>query len=67
MGGLLAAIALNAASVFRVRVGYEDETLAAHLSLRLRGTYLNILCLGLGGLLLAAIAVYLFLENFQPR
>ncbi len=33
----------------------------------LRGTALNLMALSLSGLLMATIAAYLFVENFQPR
>ena len=67
MGGLLIAIALNALPILRVRFGHEEGALVGTVSLRLRGTALNLAALGLGCLLLATITVYLFVENFQPR
>jgi hypothetical protein len=41
--------------------------LVGTLSLRVRGTALNLAALGLGLALLAVITAYLFVENFQPR
>ena len=67
MGGLLLAFALNALPVLRVRFVYEEGALVGSMSLRLRGTALNLTALGLSSLLLAAITVYAFVENFQPR
>ncbi len=67
MGGLLLASALNALQVLRVRFGHEEGALVGTVSLRLRGTGLNLMALSLSCLLLATITVYLFVENFQPR
>ena len=67
MGGLLLAFALNALPVLRVRFGYADGALVGSMSLRLRGTVLNLTALSLSCLLLATITLYLFVENFQPR
>lgn len=67
MGGLLLAFALNALPVFRVRFGHEEGALVSTVSLRLRGTVLNLTALSLSCLLLATITVYLLVENFQPR
>jgi hypothetical protein len=67
MGGLLLASALNALSVLRFRLAYEEGALVGAMSLRLRGTVLNLTTLALSCLLLATITVYLFIENFQLR
>jgi hypothetical protein len=67
MGGLLLAFALNAILLFRVRFGQEEDALIGTVSLRLRGTALNLTALGLSCLLLATVTVYVFVENFQPR
>jgi hypothetical protein len=67
MGGLLLALALNAVLLFRIRLGQEEGALVGSLSLRLRGTRLNLTALSLGCLLLATITAYLLVENFQPR
>ncbi len=67
MGGLLLAFALNARPLVRVRFGHEEGALVGTLSLRLRGTALNLTALSLSCLLLATITGYLFVENFQPR
>jgi len=67
MGGLLLAFALNALLLFRVRLGHEEDALVGTVSLRLRGTALNLGTLGLSCLLLAAITAYVLVENFQPR
>jgi hypothetical protein len=67
MGGVLGAVVLNALSVLRVHVEYEQGALVGTMSLRMRGAAINLVALGLSGLLLASIVLYLFLENFQPR
>jgi hypothetical protein len=67
MGGLLLALGLNALPVFRVRFGHQEGALVGTVSLRLRGTGLNLTALSLSCLLLATITVYLLVENFQPR
>jgi hypothetical protein len=67
MGGLLLALGLNALPVFRVRFAHEEGTLLGTVSLRLRGTGLNLVALSLSCLFLATIMVYLLVENFQPR
>lgn len=67
MGGLFLALALNALSVLRVRFRRDDGDLVAAISVRLRGAVLNLTALTICCLLLATIAGYLFVENFQPR
>jgi len=67
MGGLLLALGLNALPVFRIRFDHEEGALIGTVSLRLRGTALNLTALGLSCLLLATITAYLLVENFQPR
>lgn len=67
MGGILLAFALNALPVLRVRLGHKEGALVGTVSLRFRGTGLNLVALSLSCLLLATITVYLLVENFQPR
>jgi hypothetical protein len=67
LGGLLLAVTLNALLVFRVRLGHEEGGVVGSVFLRVRGAVLNLTALGLSCLLLAAIAAYLVVENFQPR
>lgn len=67
MGSILVAFAVNAFPLFRVRPGVDGDALVGTMSLRLRGTSLNLAAVGLSTLLLAVIVVYLFVENFQPR
>jgi hypothetical protein len=67
MGGLLLGVGLNALRVLRVHLGREEGAIVGTMSLRLRGTALNLAALTLSCLLLASIAAYLFVENFEPR
>ena len=67
MGGLILAFALNALPIVRIRVGHEDGALVGAVSLRLRGSGLNLIALSLSCLLFATITLYLFVENFRPR
>lgn len=67
MGGLLLAFVLNALRVLHVHLGREEGVIVGTMSLRLRGTALNLAALTLSCLLLATITAYLFVENFEPR
>jgi hypothetical protein len=67
MGGLALALTVNALPVLRIRVRGEGESLVGTIAVRTRGAALNLLALAAGGVLLATITAYLFLENFQPR
>lgn len=67
MGGLALALVLSAVRVFRVHIAHEPGAVVGTVALRLRGTGLPLSTFALSLLLLGIIAVYLFLENFQPR
>jgi hypothetical protein len=67
MGGLLLAFAVNALAVLRVRFGHDEDALMATISVRVRGSVLNLTAFVLCCLLFATIAAYLFVENFRPR
>ena len=67
MGGLLGALALSLLSVLQVRMDSQPDQLVTTLSLRLRGAGLNLVAFFVASALLATIAVYMFLENYQPR
>ena len=67
IGGLASALALNLVAAFRLRFGIEDIGPYSILSLRMKGTAINLITLSIGILLLAAVTVYVFVENFQPR
>jgi hypothetical protein len=67
VGGLLAALILNLVPIAAVRARVENGALISDLSIRLKGSLANlgVALLSLG--LLGMIALYLFVENFQPR
>ena len=67
MGGLLAALALNVLPVLSVKAHREDGSLVGSVSLRVEGGLPNLMVVSVSLLLAAVIALYLFLENFQPR
>ena len=67
MGGLLLAFTLNALSVSRVRLGQDGGNLVGTISVRVRGSVMNLTALMISCLLFATITAYLFVENFQPR
>jgi len=67
MGGLVLAFGLNALAVLRVRFGHNEGALVATVSVRVRGSVLNLTAFVLCCLLFATITAYVFVENFQPR
>jgi hypothetical protein len=67
MGGLLLNFGLNALAVLRVRFGHNEGALVATISVRVRGSVLNLTAFVLCCLLFATITAYVFVENFQPR
>ena len=67
VGGLFLAFTLNALSVLRVHFGQDAGNLVGTISVRVRGSGLNLAALVISCLLLATITAYLFVENFQPR
>ena len=67
MGGLFLAFMLNALSVLRVHFGQDESDLVGTISVRVRGSVLNLTALVISCLLLTTIMVYLFFENFRPR
>ena len=67
MGGLLLAFTLNSWSVSRVTVGQEGVDLVGTISIRMVGGRMNLLALGVTGLLAITLGAYLFMENFRPR
>ena len=67
MGGVFLAIVLNALPVIRLGIAQDGDRLVGTIAVRVRGSAGNLGALLAGGLLLAIIAVYLFVENFQPR
>jgi hypothetical protein len=66
MGGLLAALCVNLASVLRLHAEREDGHIAA-VTVRIGAKLLNLMVVGLCGFLLATLLGYAFVENFRPR
>ena len=67
MGGLLAAMVLNALAVLRLHLEREPHGQLAALNLRIGTKTFNLVVLGTSLMLLAIILGYLFVENFRPR
>jgi hypothetical protein len=67
MGGLLLALLVNTTPLVRIRFTSAGGEIVSTVAVRVRGAAGNLLVLAAGWLLLATIAVYLFLENFEPR
>jgi hypothetical protein len=67
MGGLLAAMVLNALAVLRLQLEREPHGNLAALTLRIGAKTFNLAVLGTALMLLAIILCYAFVENFQPR
>jgi hypothetical protein len=67
MGGLLAAMALNALAVLRLQLEREPHGHLEALTLRIGTKALNLVVLATALMLLAIILGYLFVENFKPR
>ena len=66
IGGLLLGLAINVFSVVDGNVRFENQKLVGAMSINLKDTVLNLAVVAVGAGLLGAIAIYLFLENFQP-
>lgn len=67
MGGLFVALLLNAGAVLRFAVARDQEGLVGTFAVRVRGGGVHLAIFTIGLVLLAALAAYLFVENFQPR
>jgi len=67
IGGLIGALAINLFPIASAHTHLEDGNLVGALSIKLSGSMIN-LCVAFVSLaLLGVIALYVFLENFQPR
>ena len=66
MGGLLGALCVNLASVVRLQTEREDGHIAA-VTVRIGAKPLNLAVVAMGGLPLATLLGYAFVENFAPR
>ena len=67
VGGLCLALALNLFQIVSARTHLEHGNLVGALSIKLKGASLNWVVAFLSAALLGLIALYLFVENFQPR
>ena len=67
VGGLLGAVALNLFPIASAHTHLEDGNLVGALALKLRGSLVNWGVVVLSFALLGLIALYVFVENFQPR
>lgn len=67
MGGLFLAFMLNAWSVFRVGVRKDGDAVVGTISMRVRGSRINLMAIAVSCFLVAIITAYLFVENFQAR
>ena len=67
IGGLLAAFFLNLISILQVHVEREPSGGLAAVNVRIQARLLNLAVVALSVSLTAAIAAYLFVENFRQR
>jgi hypothetical protein len=67
IGGLLGALALNLFPIATAHTHLENGNLVGGLSIKLKGSFLNLGVAFLSLALLGLIALYVFVENFQPR
>jgi hypothetical protein len=67
IGGLVGALALNLFPIASAHTHLEDGNLVGALSIKLRGSLINLGVAFLSLFLLGLIALYVFVENFQPR
>jgi hypothetical protein len=67
LGGLVTALVINIFSVASLNTNLEADNFTGSVTVRWRDGLMNLSVIVLGFGLLAAIMLYLFLENFQPR
>jgi hypothetical protein len=67
IGGLLTALAINLFPVASAHTHLENGNLVGALSIKLKGSVVNLSVAFLSLALLGLIALYVFVENFQPR
>jgi hypothetical protein len=65
--GLVAALGLNLPTAVSARARYKDSTLLGGVAIQVEGRLLNLAVIAIALLLVGAIALYLFVENFAPR
>jgi hypothetical protein len=67
IGGLIGALAISLFSIASAHTHLENGNLVGALSIKLRGSMINLCVASVSLALLGVIALYVFLENFQPR
>jgi hypothetical protein len=67
LGGLLAALALNLIPLLGLSLNREQGGRIAAVTMKIAGKGINWAIVAFCGVLMAVIAGYLFVENFQPR
>ncbi len=67
LGGLATALAINIFSVASINTNLKADNFTGSVTVRWKDGLMNLGVIVLGFGLLAAIMLYLFLENFQPR
>lgn len=67
LGGLALALAINTLPVAHVNARMEDDNFVGSVTISLKGSLMNFGVIALSLVLLATIAFYLFVENFQAR
>jgi len=67
IGGLIGALAINLFPIASAHTHLEDGNLVGALSMKVRGSLINLCVAFLSLALLGVIALYVFVENFQPR
>jgi hypothetical protein len=67
IGGLIGALAINLFPIATAHTHLENGNLVGALSIKLRGSLINLCVVSLSIALLGVIALYVFVENFQPR
>jgi cobalamin biosynthesis protein CobD/CbiB len=67
IGGLAAALVINFASTVNAKAKCKDGALLGGLAIQVQGRVPNLAVVMIGMLLVGAIALYLFVENFVPR
>jgi hypothetical protein len=67
IGGLVCGLAINLLAVTHFQAHLQNGNLVGALSIKLRGSLMNLCVVALSLCLLGTIALCLFVENFQPR
>jgi hypothetical protein len=65
--GLTAALVLNLSTAVSAKARCKNGSLVGRVVIQVEGRLLNLAVIAIALLLVGAIAVYLFVENFAPR